>query len=199
MAIEVGDTLRVALSWLIDGADQIVNVHHFRVNDTGANSDPDDFLADLVANVLTTLYAEVIEYISDNVTGYLVGAYDIDQDLVIAPIDNPIDGGEDAADTTAHQVTALVCLNGPNPRHQGRSYLPPFTEYSIDDNGAWVSAALDQLVYYSAHMLATMDGDEITVQRVISDRGANVVSVPTSAVIVTSPRTQRRRTIGRGS
>lgn len=199
MAINIGDVLRVAVSWIIDDVDQIVNVHMFQVAGVGSNSDPDDFLDDLVTNVLTAFYSEYDGAMSDNIAGYLVNAYDIMQDLVIAPVANPVDGTNNATDTTAHQLTPLVCWNGPNTRRQGRCYLPPTAEGAVTDNGLWEASMLATLASFGARALDIMTGDQISVYRVISDKDALVSAVPTSVVIPTAPRTQRRRTIGRGS
>lgn len=199
MAVAVDDVVRVALQWFLDGLEEVVNVHTFVVEDmTGVTSDG-DFMVDLAALLESSLYDNVVGDFCNNLLGQVITGLNLTKGEVLPPALQTIDGANSAADALPHQVTALVCLNGVQPRRQGRSYLPPFADNNIDDDGTWGATTIAHLLTYGADMLANIDAGALGVQRVISNESGTSFFFPTSATIVTSPRTQRRRTLGRGS
>lgn len=199
MAIEVGDILRVAFQWFVNGTDEQVNVHHFLVDTLGDSTGDTDFLERMIALIAAEWYSEVVGLIADNVVGALVTSANLTKNEVLATLPNPIDGAYAAAEMLPRQATALVCWNGSTPRRQGRTYLPVFTEGTNTDNGAWESTALAALEAFGAVALDTIFDDDVGVSRVISNADGSSWIFPTAVVIPVAPRTQRRRTLGRGS
>jgi len=199
MPISNGDILRVALRWLVNGIDEQLNVHTFRVEDIGTTTGDEDFLTQLAAMLLSELYAEVTPQMADNIVGDVLGAFNLTDNEPLTPVAWNADGQANTSDMHALQVTCLVFLNGATPRRQGRVYLPTFAVGSMLDNGTFEAATLaDVLSFAAALVLPITDGD-IEVRRVISNAGGTSVIVPSNVGFSHAPRTQRRRTLSRGS
>lgn len=199
MAIEVNDILRIALRWLVDGLDEQLNVHTFRVDDVGATTGDEDFLTDLAATLLSELYDEITPQIANNVVGDILGAFNLTKNEPYAPVQWNADGAAGTSDNNAFQVTALVYLNGSTPRRQGRVYLPVFPVGAMDDDGTWDVGTLGDLLGFATAWVLPITNGDIAVRRVISNEAGTSVLVPTSVGFPSSPRTQRRRTKGRGA
>lgn len=199
MPISNNDILRVALRWLVDGQDEQVNVHTFRVDSIGATTGDEDFLTQLSAMLEAELYTEIASQMGNNIVGDILGAFNLTDNEPCAPVLWAMDGTNALNDLNAHQVSALVYLNGSTPRRQGRVYLPTFAISAQNDDGTMDPATLaDILAFAAAWVLPITDGD-ITVRRVISNAAGTSIVVPTSVGFPHAPRTQRRRTPGRGS
>jgi hypothetical protein len=199
MAIEVGDIIRVGLQWFAGGEDEQVNVHTFLVETLGGLTSDVDFMEALVTLLADEFYASVLPFMPSTTLGGSVTGINLTSNEVLPTVANTMDGGAVGNDRLARQLTALVCWNGVTPRRQGRTYLPSFDETSEGANGVWVSGALDALELFGAAALATLIDGGVGVSRVISNASGASCLFPTSATIPTSPRTQRRRTLGRGS
>jgi len=199
MAIETGDVIRTAIHWLINGTDEIVNVHPFYVNSLIGTPSDAEILDDIANTILGDFYYAVLAGMSDNIAGHIIDFFNLTKNETYSPLDNPLDGTGAAADTLSHQVTGLVCWNTGFPHRQGRCYLPPFTETGVDDNGFWTSGYLGSLTDFAEYALDVMTGDVCTVHRVVCHADGSSVLYPSAATVPTAPRTQRRRTIGRGS
>lgn len=198
MAIEIGDILRVALKWLFNGTDEFVNVLTLAVQDTGSTGSDSAFLEALAAALESELYTQVEGALADQLIGTDMTCKNLTKDEVYAPVDNPIDGTASGADALAGQLAALVYLNGNEPRRQGRTYLPPFAENNLDDDGQWSSGLLGFLLAFAAALLEPLTDGDIAVQRVVTDKDGASYFVPSQAGVSVAPRTQRRRTQGRG-
>lgn len=199
MAVTVDDIVKVAFQWFISGRDEVINVHTFQVNDlTGVTNDA-DFMADLAALALSSIYDNIVGNMANQVVGATLSGINLTKGEVLPPVDQNIDGGNSAADIVPHQATALICLNGVEPRRQGRSYLPPFAENNIDDDGEWGATTVTALTGYAINLLAPIDAGALGVTRVVSNPTGTNFFIPSNATIVVAPRTQRRRTLGRGS
>lgn len=199
MAIEVGDILRLAFSWLVDGSDQVVNVHTVQVSDLGATGTDIGVFTELVGAWESEVYSAILTRMADNVVGDLVTGLNLTKLEVLPPIANPIDGAGTTADAMARQVTALVCLNGAEPRRQGRTYLPVGKENDFGDNGVWDAATLTALANFGLGELLEIIDTGAGCYRVISNADGSSWFYPTAVVVPTAPRTQRRRTPGRGA
>jgi hypothetical protein len=199
MSIEVNDILRVALRWLVDGTDEQVNVHTFKVTDLGTTADDLEFLEALALMLDTELYAEVTDHIADNVVADILGAFNLTKNEPYAPVIWAADGVNSAADNNAWQLTELIYLNGSTPRRQGRVYLPVMPISVMNDDGNFDPALLDDLLAFTTALLSAITDGNINVRRVISNAAGTSVITPTSGGFPVAPRTQRRRTKGRGS
>lgn len=199
MAITTGDIIRVALQWFVDGANEIVNVHHFEVDDAGATTGDLDFMTQLAATLAAELYDNILTQMADDILGAAVQGFNVTKTETLPVVDNVIDGTQAGGDAYARQITALVYLNANVPRRQGRSYLPPFTEAAIGDDGGWVSGTVAALADYAVKLTGIITDGDIAVHRVITHPDGSVPLDPTFAGFGAFPRTQRRRTPGFGS
>lgn len=199
MAIEVNDILRVALRWLVDGTDEQVNVHTFRVTDLGDTIDDTDFLETLALMLDAELYAEVTDHIANNVLGDIMGVFNLTKNEPYAPVLWAADGVNSGGDNNAWQTTALIYLNGATPRRQARTYLPVMPITVMNDDGNFDPALFDDLLAFTTALLSAISDGNINVRRVISNAAGTSVITPTSGGFPAAPRTQRRRTKGRGS
>jgi len=199
MAAGVGDIVRFALRWFVDGSDEIINVHTLRLLAGTALGDDEAVMEAIVDIMANTLYDEVDQLMPNNVTGFDASGINLTELEVMPPVAQTIDGLEATSESLARQLTALICLNGNQPRRQGRSYLPIFCEQSVADTGAWSSGTLSGLNAYAALLLAPMNNADLTIERVICHPDGTAPFLPTAALVITSPRTQRRRTEGFGS
>jgi hypothetical protein len=199
MAIEVNDILRVALRWLVDGTDEQINVHTLKVTDLGTTIDSVDFLEQLALLLDAGLYATVTDHIANNVVADIMGAFNLTKNEPYAPVIWAADGLNASGDNNAWQVTALIYLNGDEPRRQGRTYLPVMPITSMNDDGNFDPALNDDLLAFVTALLAALTDGDINVRRVISNASGTNPIIPTSGGFPVAPRTQRRRTKGRGS
>jgi hypothetical protein len=145
------------------------------------------------------LYTEVLDQIANNVLGDIMGAFNLTKNEPYAPTTWAGDGAASTTDNNAWQVTALVWLNGAEPRRQARTYLPVMPIGAMNDLGSFDPALLDDILAFAAALLLPISDTNIAVQRVISNRAGTDFIVPTNLGFNDSPRTQRRRTKGRGS
>jgi len=199
MIAAAGDILRVACEWLIDGTDQIVNVHTLHLLDLGgATSDAE--LMDMIGVALADeLYDTILSTMADNITSTLIRAIDLSVGGVLPPAEWSADGTGSASEVLPHQVTGLVFLNGSQPRRQGRTYLPPLKEDDSTDTGLWSLAAYNAMLNFAATLLDPIGTVDVQFERVISNAAGSSWFLPTQAGVSASPRTQRRRTLGRGA
>jgi len=199
MAIEVGDIIRVAMQWFVDGSNMQVNNHTFEVTDLGAVTSDADFMTDLAEVALLDWYTIILGAIADNVVGSLLTGMNLTKGEVLPPTALPIDGTGSATDSLPLQTTALVYWNGAEARRQARTYLPVFIETANLDGGTWESGLITALGNFGLAGLDPIAGDEIAVEKRIGVLPFTGVLVPTFAGVSTAPRTQRRRTLGRGA
>jgi len=199
MAISNSDIIRVALRWLVNGVDEQLNVHIFKVNDIGTTTSDTDFVTQLAAMLLTELYDEILPQVANNVLGDILGAFNLTDNEPVAPVLWAGDGQAGTTDNNALQVTSLVYLNGSVPRRQGRCYLPVFPTGAMDDDGTFDNATLSDVLAFGAALLLPITDTDIEVQRVISNKQGTSILIPSNYGFPISPRTQRRRTQGRGS
>ena len=197
--VGVNDILRIALGWRLNGVDEIINVHTLRVLGGAVLGDDGDVMDALADLLLSELYANVDEVIANDVQGDIITGLNLTEDEVLPPVANPVDGLESTAHSYASQVSGLICLNGNQPRRQGRSYLPPSTEGSVTDGGFWGASTITAFGLYATALLGPMTTADLSVERVICRTDGSLAFTPTSALVMTYPRTQRRRTPGFGS
>lgn len=199
MALSINDIARVALQWFIDGTDQVVNTHTLKLLSTVGTPTDLELMLDLATVIFPDLYADVLTWMNDNLVGTLLSGLNLGHPSTLPPVTLVgMDGINDNVSLT-RQVTGLVCLNTDQPHIQGRSYLPPFADDATDDTGLWVGDALAALSGYGLLLLDPLVGDVGTWQRVVTDLGGNYGETPVSATVPLAPRTQRRRTPGRGA
>lgn len=198
MAIAEGDVIRVALQWLVDGSDLQVNTHTFQVHDIGTPDDDLEVMEILNALLASDVYNNVVAQMSNNLVGSIMTGKNLTQNYLLPTVANNIDGTHSVGETHAYQVSALVYLNGVQPRRQGRMYLPVFTGSALNDNGDWDAGTLTALLAFAADILLPLVGVDASFTRVVSNLLGTNWFVPSFAGVSAAPRTQRRRTKGRG-
>lgn len=199
MAIAVNDILRVALQWMVDGVDAMVNVHTFRVLDLGGSADDNAFAFNLSQTLEDELYSLVAGSMIDNVVGDVMQIFNLTKGEAVAPVTWGLDGASAGSPSLPRQTTALVYLNGSAPRRQGRVYLPVSAQNLVGDDGNWVVGQIAALASFGLALLDPIVDTTVSVQRVIADHNGLNAIVPTVAGVSLAPRTQRSRTPGRGA
>lgn len=197
MSIEVGDLLRVACSWIADGRDTMVNVHTLLVESVGTTSTDTEFMDALADALLDSAYDLITSSMPNNILATTLSGQNVTKDELLPIVAWDADGTA-VQDALARQVTPLVCYNTATPRRQGRSYLPPFTEAGLEDDGNWGTTTLAAIVAFAAAMMLGISDGDINVYRVVSNLLGTSTLYPTSSTVPVAPRTQRRRTPGRG-
>ena len=198
MASVAGDVLRVALEWLVDGSDQQVNVQHVVLDSVTPGDTDSDIMADIAAGFLASVYDEVLTFITDKAIGQLMTGQNLTQATILPPTPNNIDG-TNAGEILPLPVTALVFYPTTISRVQGRTYLPTFTEDALTDSVNWLAATVTALTAFGVGSIAPITAGGTSFHKVIRFTQTGVGTYnPDVFGIPVAPRTQRRRTPGRG-
>lgn len=113
--------------------------------------------------------------------------------------------GQNVSQETVSQVAMLVSLrnNGFVPPTRGRIYLAGIATTFIDNEGQWVTTALDEPAALVASLLDLETIAENFLSLRIASRNANgtcdVLNVVNNAQVQPVPATQRRRRLGVGA
>lgn len=190
--------VRLSSVWLYDDASEIVNVVHVRLGSTVASSDADvlDDLAEFVEDV----WENVVPAMSNLVTHDRIEVKNVTLGGVFGslPANANLDGTDSSANALPPQTTALVIFPTLISRIQGRVYLPPFSEAS--NNAGFIDPAkVAMMDAFGAEMLLPYTGPNGTEMSYIVRASSGTGLVPVSTRSIPTFRTQRRRTIGRGS
>jgi len=199
MAIGVGDILRLACQWALNGTDQIVNVHTMRVLDTGTTTDDLDLMLSISSILETELYSFVTGLILDTLVATLIDAVNLTDNTTVPSVSWDADGTRTGEEQMPSQTGGLVFLNGAPLRRQGRCYLPPFSEALGMSGANWGSSALSGLTSFGVALLAPLTDGDVIIERVVCHPDGSSPFIPSSAGVSVAPRTQRRRTPGRGA
>ena len=199
-AIDTNDILEVVVKGRFAFADDIVSVFQAKITDPqgGTNDEAlvwvEEWFTDMITPLATSL--------SDSYTVAEMLVQNLTQDLFVGQI-CPDFVGLNTAEATSPQICALVMGRTSNPAIQGRKYSGVYCE-SNTANGTWNAAMITALEGF-----ADVWGDLLTGANSVEGRGQvvtkdamGVMTGSTDIVgtrIITDTRTQRRRTIGRGS
>ena len=199
MTAVAGDIIRLAFEFLCNGSDQMVNVWDVELDTVPGGDDDGDIMAKLLAGAAAAFYDEMVVYMSDLVIGNFVRGFNRTQNTVMPVILNTIDG-TDSAEILPFQTTPLLYFNGTVPHVQGRKYFPAVCEDASLGNGDWAASFVTDMVSQAAHILANVVSSSLGFHYVVvlDDNPATVMR-PTAGGVAVAPRTQRRRTLGRGS
>lgn len=192
-----GDAVRFGVQWKFAGFDDQVNVLHAALSGT-VPADPDLVYEDFT-EWLIYVYEPAVGLMHPQVQHYGVAITNVSQNTVHAPIPAiPALDGMGVGEALPPQVTALCVMATSVPRVQGRVYLPTFDE-SSNDNGALTGSALSNVNAFGARLRAAFTGTNGTVIRYVVRRESGITLFASFQRAVSSYRTQRRRTAGRGS
>jgi len=199
MAFAAGDIVRVALNWVVNDVDSMVNVHPVILQDVTGLSTDVDLVEALASILLSELYDNVLAAVADNVVGTVLTAQNLTTGQPYPATAWGANGESSASELLPMQTTPLVYINGATPRRQGRVYLPAYTENHQLDTGLISSGAMNTLLAFTVSLLDPLTDGTVAFQRVICDRNGNDPELPTYGGVSTAYRTQRRRTPGRGA
>lgn len=200
MTVQVDDILRAAARLTFENdEDDIVNVYHFGVSG-GAETEAQTLLN--IGIFLDDMYQTVQGRMATDVDFQEISVKNVTQNIVLGDTPWPtLTVGALAAEQLPPQVTALVIANTLSPSRQGRKYLGGFTE-TDNDSGVVGSALIANLANFAIDYVATRVINTITYRSVIMeapDGPLQPIHPLETGKVITAFRTQRRRTVGRGS
>lgn len=195
-----GDVIRLAFEFLVDNQDQQVNVWDVVLDTVTGGFDDGDIMDMLLTGISTFFYDEMVAYMSDRVTGNFVRGYNRTQNALMPVIANTIDGAN-GGEVHPLQVTPLIYFLSSVPRVQGRKYYPVVTEDAATDSAEWLGAFQTAMATQASQVLGNVTVGITSSFHYVIVMGENPATVvrPTAAGVPSAPRTQRRRTLGRGS
>jgi len=198
MAVDAGDVARLSAIFKNGLNEDAINVFHCLFVDGPVIGDQG--FMDVMRDRLEVVYADLEDDISDEyapvqLTGKLVigGAQ-------VLP-DTAWTGGfafTNIVDPLPPQVAALVFAGTNAAKVQGRKYIFGLTE---EDQvaGAWTSTMVIELAKFAALWIADFVVDARTYRFGVVNTPVTAFRQFTNAVVQGDSRTQRRRTLGRGS
>lgn len=197
MANEVNDVLRINARMRYNGASDIINAYEVLIASGTPGDDANVF--DACNTIVNAAYVHLNGSIPAEITYADITVYNKTKEtLVGSGAWDTLTAGAGAADAMPPQIANLVVFPTASLRHQGRKYLPPFTE-GLYDNGLISSGGLSLLDLYGDQIMAGVSGfgfvGEFGVQGVNDFIWRPFVSFK----IIPAARTQRRRTVGFGS
>lgn len=199
MAVALGDIIRVACQFFANSTNEIVNVHTFQVEDLYSITNDTTFMTELAGCLLSELYDNWMSQCTNELTPGVLTAINLTKDEVLPPVAWAATGTVNTNEMLPLPVTALVYLNTVAPRRQGRVYLPPPDETLQQLGGDWVTGAETALINFVGDLMDPLDDGSVSVQRVVATAAGGSPLVPSLGGFSAAARTQRRRTIGRGS
>lgn len=197
--VDINDVIEVTAKGKFNTADDIINVYQAKITDPqgGTKAETLSWVGEYLVAIGTPLNPlfhptyELVELIVENLTqNTFLGQ------IVVGTI------GTNLSEALPPQVCALVMARTPTPAIDGRKYLGPFGE-DTQSQGIWTAGTLTALQAF-----ATVWEDVFVAVNLVTGVAVIVTKVPLmppvehtiegTRVILTT-RTQRRRTIGRGS
>lgn len=198
MTVNVGDVLRAsARSNFGTGGFDLVNVFHFQFDSAAAI--PDAQAVTDIGAILEDMENAVISRIGTIIKYVDITIQNITQNTLLGANPWPtITAGLEPGDVVSPQVAALIIGRTLTPGIQARKYHYGAGENQVN-NGTFLSTMLTSLGNYAARYIADnfIVGETYTpiAYNKLLDRRTKL----TSSLVIATARTQRRRTIGRGS
>lgn len=197
MPVSSGDVLRVVckMSW---DEDEIQNVYHVRAT-SGDNVDDADALSD-IATALDTAYDLIDQLITDEVSFDSIEVWNLTQEHYVGITDWPGLTAGTSDQTPMPPQTAMLALFGTDtPRSQGRKFLPPSTDYHLDNDGTVTADALTAIEQYIVSLLSGVVGTYIEAEFGNWNDALERFAVWVIGEARDLFATQRRRYFGRGA
>lgn len=200
MTVEIDDVLRVSGRLTFDNnEDDIVGVHHYEVTG-GSETDAQTLIN--IGIVMESIYATVVGRQSQDISYEEITVKNVTQNVILGDTPWPtLVAGALADDALPPQVTALVLASTPSPTRQGRKYAGGFVE--LDNVGGLLAGALvAALGNFADNYVLTQVIGPINYRPVIMsspDGPLQPIFPLLVGKVILAFRTQRRRTLGRGS
>ncbi len=197
--VDVNDILEAQVNGRFLGTDDMDNVFQCRVVTTvdGLAATMADSVAEWVQDLFD---AGLMAIVSDKYSLLDLEVLNLTQNTFLGQRFPGADG-LDTSDALPPQCTALVIGRTSVPNIDGRKYLPVFGEAQQVD-GAWIAGAITELSDFGTRWSTTFTsagGDEVRgsvwSRDEIPPAGRDIIG----SKIIPNSRTQRRRTVGRGT
>jgi len=199
MATVSGNIIRVSARQVYALISEVVNVHHFTVQQNLAATD--QAVLDEVGAKLAQAWTNIQGLVPNNQLPNIIDVYNVSQDYPLGAVawGSAYAGGSVSGDPLPSQDCALILWNTAVKHVQGKTYLGVFSEASLS-GGTFSGATITAMAGYANDMQdpAAIVADCELLLGVWSAAAAEmrpIVSLRLSA----NPATQRRRRYGRGS
>lgn len=197
MAVGVGDILRVAVNFLWNNLDDVVNVWHILVDGMGTAADDSDVM-DALENIFATWYGNLTSGFPNNLSGESLTGINVTEDELL-PRGSFVYAGTSAGEGLPQTNAVMLQWHSATPRHGSRIYLPQLGEGGQND-GLIQAATITVLEDMAADVIAGFTDSVygLTCHRVSYDRSAGIGRDLLTAFVPVDYRTQRRRRPGVG-
>lgn len=197
MTVNQNDVIRTANIMGGLGADEYVNVWFTRYESPAAL--PDQTIADDIALFLDSFYNGLAPLLNVALTFARTVNKNITQDVLMPDSVFPTTaGGSGVGQMVSPQVAGLLIGRTVKSRVQRRMYLPGLEESNVT-NGNLSAATITALLTAGAQMMGAQTVNGSLYRTVVRNLLLGTDEPISSVFVVGSTRTQRRRTIGRGS
>ncbi len=198
MTVNAGDVARITAEFTSQQSDDAQHVYH--VQHVDGTDIGDQAFMDVVRDRLEVLYTDLeddiaVTYTPIQITGKLVIG-----GLQVLPDTNWTGGLSftNVIDPLPPQVAALIRAGTNISKVQGRKYIFGLTEED-QDAGSWTGTMITELAKYAANWIADFIVSGRTFRFGVVNTPPTLFRQFTNSVVNANSRTQRRRTIGRGS
>lgn len=198
-AVDVGDVIEVILNGRFQATDEMVNVFQAEMVTVplGTAAETITWVSEWTIAGMTALVSQV----SVLYTIPTIDVFNLTQQTFLGQFTTTL-GGADAGEALPPQVTALVMARTTTLRVEGRKYLPVFGE-AQQVAGRWTAGAQAAMTAFGAVWVDPFIDTAGTIgQGVIVTKLGGVMTASHNILatrIIIDARTQRRRTVGRGS
>lgn len=198
MTLNVDDVARISAEFTSIQGDDAINVFHITMID-GADIGDQGFM-DVVRDRLEVVYADLLDDISQDYSATQITGKVVIGGAQLLP-DTAWTAGmtfTNIIDPLPPQIAALIYAGTNKARVQGRKYIFGLTEED-QDGGNWTGTMVTELAKFGAAWIADWIVGGRTFRMGVVGGIPLAFSKFSNAVVQTDSRTQRRRTIGRGS
>ena len=153
MAIAVNDVIKVAVKFVWDNVDEILNVYHLKTIGKGTTTDAEIILA--ILTILDGVYGNIQAHMSNKVSADSIEFYNVTQDVPISVESWPgFAGGTGTGSSLPIGTASLVTFPTQAKRTYGRKFIPGLLESDQDAGviaSAWMSVlALNWATFLNA-------------------------------------------------
>lgn len=196
--VENGDVLRIGATWSFEGAYEVTNVWHAKVQAGGGIDYPAASLD--IQDYMEAIYLALDTKLSNQMTTDYITLSNATKGTTFGAIAwQSVITGDITTETTAPGVCLFTWARTLQPRVQIRKYLGIFCEVDMQA-GLWsASIRASALNAMNIHITPYTGGPALTLLGVAYNRTLGTNVEPVSATTSAEPAYQRRRRRGRGS
>lgn len=197
--VDTNDVIEIVSKAEFAGGDDVVNVYQAKITDpqTGTAQETLDWVEEWLEALITPLATRL----SDQLVSTEITVDNLTQAKFLGDV-TPSFVGLSAADPTSPQIVALVIARTATKGVQGRKSIGVLTEDN-QAGGNWDAATIAVLeVYGDAWKDSLVAANDVAGTGIVVTKVAGALTAEhpiTSIRVIADTRTQRRRTLGRGS